>query len=246
MKNPHKKIIIVDEEDKAGYILSKNLSGKGFKVDYFDNGEKARDKIESGTYNMLITGIKGKKYGGLKLLKHIKEKELSTDVVIYTAYGDVESYIKASRLGAIEYINKPVTADFFESLINKLSGIGQPLHITRIETSDRRRHDRFIVSEPAHILRREKNEVKKIEASIQNISLSGVLLSSCYEFSENQEIEINLILSGTSVSASSVIKRIISPDTSNHEQNSVNLAGLEFLNIDTSGYDHFRRYMDSI
>ena len=246
MKNFQKKIIIVDEEDKAGYILFKNLVSKGFNVDYLDNGEKAKNKLKSGIYDMLIAGIKGKKYGGINLLKFINEKDLSTDVIIYTAYGDVESYIKASRLGAIEYINKPVTADFFESLINKLSGIGQPLHVTNIETSDRRRHNRYMISEPAHILKRQNKKIEKIEATVRNISLSGILLSSCYEFSENQKIEINLILSGVPIYASSLTKRIIDSEGLEEEEKKYNFAGLELLEIPESDYNHFKTYIDSI
>lgn len=246
MENAHKKIIIVDEEDKSGYILSKNLARKGFNVDYLNNGEKAKNKLKTGIYDILIASIKSKKCSGLNLLKFINEKDISTDVIIYTAYGDIESYIKASRLGAIEYINKPATADFFESLINKLSGIGQPQHSTSIETSDRRRHNRYTISEPANVLKRKnKEEVEKFEAIVQNISLSGILLSSRYEFSENQEIEVNLILSGVSVSADSITRRIFT-DEDNDEEKKHNFAGLEFLNIPESDYNHFKTYIDSI
>ncbi|RMF92132.1 MAG: response regulator [Candidatus Schekmanbacteria bacterium] len=235
----------MDEEDKAGYILSQNLSKRGYSIEYFDNGEKAKNKLKSSIYDILITGLKGKKYSGLKLLKYIREKNLNTDVIIYTAYGDVESYIKASRLGAIEYINKPVTADFFESLIKKLSGTEHLHQITRIETSDRRRHNRYPIKAPAHIIKREKEKIKKIEATIQNISLSGVLLSACYEFSENQEIELNLMLSGMSIYAESIIRRIIQIENNNEEMKR-RYAGLEFKKIPEKDYHNFKKYLESI
>ena len=115
-----KKILIVDDEENARIGLSKLLSQEGYEVSAVANGHQALDRMGQEQFSLVITDINMPEMDGLVFLRELNREYPSTDVIMITAYGGVESYLEAMNLGAFEYLNKPVKLDELKSVMKKI------------------------------------------------------------------------------------------------------------------------------
>ncbi|BCR05551.1 two-component system response regulator [Desulfuromonas versatilis] len=114
------KILIVDDEENARIGLSKLLSQEGYQVDSVGNGYEALEFLRQQKVNLVISDINMPGMNGLAFLRELNRNYPSTNVIMITAYGGVESYLEAMNLGAFEYIHKPVKLDELKSVMKKI------------------------------------------------------------------------------------------------------------------------------
>lgn len=76
-------------------------------VSIADNGEKAMEMIAKESFSIVLADIRMPRMNGVELLKHIKEMDHSTLVIMMTAYGSIEDAVESLKLGAYDYITKP-------------------------------------------------------------------------------------------------------------------------------------------
>ena len=107
-----KKILIIDDENLVRSVINIALTNNGYKVYEADNGKTGIQMFIDIDPDIVITGI--------EVTKNIKENKVDADVVIMTGYGTEELIIEALRVGASNYINKPVD---FKELFNILDSI---------------------------------------------------------------------------------------------------------------------------
>lgn len=115
-----KRILIVDDEENTRIGLSKLLAQEGFEVESAANGNEALDYLGQRKVNLVISDINMPDMNGLVFLRELSRKFPSTNVIMITAYGGVESYLEAMNLGAYEYLHKPVRLDELRSVITKI------------------------------------------------------------------------------------------------------------------------------
>jgi DNA-binding NtrC family response regulator len=114
------KILVVDDEEGARDLFNTILTDEGYEVALANGGEEALDLFKSHPFNLVITDIKMPVMDGLQLLQEIRKMGSKTDVIMVTAYGEVESYLKAMSLGAAEYINKPIRIRELKQIVHKV------------------------------------------------------------------------------------------------------------------------------
>lgn len=124
MSGRAKHILIVDDEENTRFGLSKLLSQEGFEVNSAASVPEALDYLRRTKVNLVISDINMPDIGGLAFLKELSRNYPSTNVIMITAYGGVESYLEAMNLGAFEYLHKPVRLDELRSVIHKIFGKG--------------------------------------------------------------------------------------------------------------------------
>ncbi|MFA6977955.1 MAG: sigma-54 dependent transcriptional regulator [Ignavibacteriaceae bacterium] len=105
------KILVVDDEKDINDSLSFILEKEGYLVEQAENGKVAYDKILSSYYDLVITDIEMPMMKGTELLEKISAVTPQTMVIMITAYGSLETTIKALRNGAQDYILKPIEFD---------------------------------------------------------------------------------------------------------------------------------------
>jgi len=110
----------VDDEENARTALSKILTHDGYAVSSAANGVEALNFLRSKDVELIITDLNMPEMNGLKFLRELNRSHPSSNVIMITAYGEVESYLEAMTLGAFEYINKPVKYDDLKKVINKI------------------------------------------------------------------------------------------------------------------------------
>ncbi|MGQ9662039.1 MAG: sigma-54-dependent transcriptional regulator [Kiritimatiellia bacterium] len=105
------RILVVDDEPSVLSVLSTLLRGEGYDVVPALGGEKARDLLDTQTFDLMISDIRMSPVNGMDLLRLVNKEQKSMAVIMLTAYGSVETAIEAMRLGAFDYITKPFKVD---------------------------------------------------------------------------------------------------------------------------------------
>lgn len=114
MLQQQQRILLVDDEDGVRFTLGTLLKKEGYLVDTAANLTAARDFLQSTRYDLAFIDIMLGTENGINLLREIKSSVQTTQVVMFTGSPQVESATEAVRLGAFDYITKPVR---FETLI---------------------------------------------------------------------------------------------------------------------------------
>ena len=120
MEYVHKRILVVDDEENARVALSKILVHDGYDVASARNGLEALNYLRSKDVELIITDLNMPEMNGLMFLRELNRIHPASNVIMITAYGEVESYLEAMTLGAFEYVNKPVKYDDLKKIINKI------------------------------------------------------------------------------------------------------------------------------
>ncbi|HBA55593.1 MAG TPA: hypothetical protein DCZ04_14365 [Syntrophorhabdus aromaticivorans] len=123
------RILIVDDEPSALELLEVYLSEKGYEVSCAMSGSECTRKVASFKPDILILDIRLPDADGLDILKRLKEGKSTAHVIIITAFHDMTTTIKAMKLGAFEYIPKPIDVDELEA------AIGRALELSKTKSS---------------------------------------------------------------------------------------------------------------
>ena len=102
------KVLVVDDDPVVRKSFDRVLSGKGYAVITAENGEEAIRKLNEEKYDVVYTDIRMPGMSGLEVAEEIKAKRPWTPVVIITGYPTVASAKEAVRLGAYDYLAKPI------------------------------------------------------------------------------------------------------------------------------------------
>ncbi|MBN2288112.1 MAG: sigma-54-dependent Fis family transcriptional regulator [Candidatus Glassbacteria bacterium] len=105
------RFLVVDDEATQREILHDILSDEGYGVDLAESGEAAIRKLGGERYTGVITDLKMPGADGIEVLKAALEADENTVVVLMTAYGTVDTAVQAMKLGATDYLNKPLRKD---------------------------------------------------------------------------------------------------------------------------------------
>jgi DNA-binding NtrC family response regulator len=101
------KVLVVDDEPTLRRSLSRLLQSRGCSVLTADDGEQAIGLLEREHIDVALVDLMMPKVGGLELLEHVRAKHDGVEVVMMTAFGDVETAVKAVRAGAYHFLTKP-------------------------------------------------------------------------------------------------------------------------------------------
>lgn len=105
------KILIAEDDDLNRDNLQELLSAGGYEAKGVKNGKEAMEVMVEEKFDLIITDLKMPQVDGLELLKFAKEMNPDNVVIIVTGYGTVNSAVDAMKLGAFDYIIKPLKDD---------------------------------------------------------------------------------------------------------------------------------------
>ena len=114
-----KKLLIVDDEKDVCNFAKSFFQGKNLNVFCALSGEDAIPIIEKERPNIVILDIKMKGISGIDVLKKIKEIDPKIDVIMVTALDDINLMEEAKKLGASDYITKPLVLEELEKRISE-------------------------------------------------------------------------------------------------------------------------------
>ena len=101
------RILVVDDEEIVLKSCQRILAGRDYEVDVESDGLQALERINQDYYEVLVLDIKMPRIDGLEILQRVKEGHPDIDVIMITGLHDIESAVKAMKLGAFDYLPKP-------------------------------------------------------------------------------------------------------------------------------------------
>ena len=151
------KVLVVDDEAGVRASLAGILGDEGYAVDVVDSGEGALKALESRRYDLVLLDVWLPGADGLDVLGRIRESDTELPVVVISGHGTIETAVKAVRLGAQDFVEKPL------SLEKTLLAVRNALRRRRLETEVRslkqQLDERYVMVGESPPLRRLRAEI---------------------------------------------------------------------------------------
>jgi len=168
------KILIVEDDALMQDFLKETLSRLELAVDAASTGEEALQKIQSADYDVILSDLRMPALSGIEVLKAAISHQPESKVVMMTAYGTVESAVEAMKLGAFDYVTKPISADEVEIVIKraleykKLQWENQQL---RTEIAGRYRFDNIVGK--SSLMQKVFQQIEVVAESNSTVLITG-------------------------------------------------------------------------
>ncbi|HFE62833.1 hypothetical protein B1H10_00710 [candidate division KSB1 bacterium 4484_188] len=170
-------ILIIDDEDNIREGMITLLESKGYYVKGASNGKSALELLDDQIFELIITDFKMQQMDGMRVLQTISKQFPSIKVIMVTGYGSIEHAVEAMRLGALNYITKPVNPqkllkiieDTFAANHNEVNEEKSKKVLKRL----RHFHNMVGLSKPMQEIFRKIREVAPTDVSVLILGESG-------------------------------------------------------------------------
>ena len=119
--DPRARILAVDDEPVVLDALRRVLAIDGFSIDTVESGSEALGLVQRRDYDFVFTDLKMPGMSGVEVVKAVRQLRPDIDVAVITGYATVESAVETMQHGALDYVQKPFTADELSAFARRLS-----------------------------------------------------------------------------------------------------------------------------
>src|SRR6266404_1397993 len=133
------KVLIVEDEDNERNGLAELVSAWGYRTETAADGVEALEKVVSWSPGIVVTDLKMPRMDGMELLEHVAAHPQPMAVVVLTAQGSIDAAVNAMKLGAYDFISKPVDPTRLRAILQNASrqrGTEVELEATRRKLRD--------------------------------------------------------------------------------------------------------------
>jgi DNA-binding NtrC family response regulator len=113
-------ILVVDDDISTRRLLFNLLGYQGYDVELVSSGEAALEELKTKAFNLIILDMKLPIMDGFQVLEQMRAMEVNAKVLFITGHGSIDSAIKAIRLGASDYLEKPFNLVELKSVVSQL------------------------------------------------------------------------------------------------------------------------------
>ena len=113
-------ILLIDDEEAQLNSLKSFLSRRNYEVFTATNGKHGFEIVQKQLIDLVLTDYRMPDWNGLVVLRKIKEFNPQIDVVVITAFGNIEDAVEIMKAGAYDYLSKPIDLDELENLIQRV------------------------------------------------------------------------------------------------------------------------------
>jgi two-component system response regulator RegA len=103
--------LLVDDDSSFTYVLSRALKRLGHQATCATNGQEAHKAFAQAKFDRVVLDLKLEQESGLSILKQLSGMQPSCDILILTGYSSISTAVEAIKLGAINYLCKPASAN---------------------------------------------------------------------------------------------------------------------------------------
>jgi DNA-binding NtrC family response regulator len=133
------KVLIVEDEENERTGLAELVSSWGYRAETACDGVEGAEKVSDWGPAIVVTDLKMPRMGGMELLEKIANDSPTVAVIVVTAQGTIDSAVQAMRMGAYDYITKPIDTDRLRTILQNASallGTRAELEVTRRKLRD--------------------------------------------------------------------------------------------------------------
>ncbi len=117
-------ILVVEDRASLRRMLERALVEEGYKVVTAADGDEGIERLRDTAFDLVLTDLKLPGRSGMEVLAASRELDLPPPVVMLTGFGTVDTAVQAMKLGAVEFLEKPVEIDDLYDLVASLMGVG--------------------------------------------------------------------------------------------------------------------------
>jgi two-component system, NtrC family, response regulator AtoC len=171
----HVNVLVVDDEVQIREMLKRGLAQMGgYSVDVAPNGLEAVKKLESDLFDVVLTDVKMPEMDGVELLKTIKTTRPDVMVIMMTAFGSIQTAVEAMKIGANDFITKPVD---FNDLLVHLSKVQKESELLRenrqLRMEVRKRFEFSNIVGKSQKMQEVFSLIEKVAASNSTVTIYG-------------------------------------------------------------------------
>jgi DNA-binding NtrC family response regulator len=133
------KVLIVEDEENERTGLAELVSSWGYRAETARDGAEGLEKVSHWCPSIVVTDLKMPRMGGLELLERVASDAQTMAVIVVTAQGTIDSAVQAMRMGAYDYITKPIDTNRLRTILQNASallGTRVELEVTRRKLRD--------------------------------------------------------------------------------------------------------------
>ena len=113
------KVLLVDDEEEFVDTLAERMRSRGMEVATSNSGGDALDLVDRDAYDVVVLDLQMPGMDGIEVLERIKQRRPDIQVVLLTGHATVEKGVEAMKLGALEFLEKPVDLSTLSEIIHK-------------------------------------------------------------------------------------------------------------------------------
>ena len=165
-------ILIVEDEDAIRRVLKKVLSEENpkYKLDEAPDGEKAISLIKTQHYDLVLCDIKMPKKDGIEVLEFVSSYDSSIPVIMISGHGDLKTAVKAMRMGAYDYIEKPPDLN---NLLNSVRSALVKTKTKKIPKKTKKTNSKYEIIGESKQIKSVKSLIEKIAPTNAKVLILG-------------------------------------------------------------------------
>ncbi|MCM0604566.1 MAG: sigma-54-dependent Fis family transcriptional regulator [Xanthomonadaceae bacterium] len=166
-----KNVLIVDDESSIRQTLTAALQDEGYQVQSAQNGAEALAITEKSGPDLVLLDIWMPGVDGIEVLKRIKELRTDTVVIMMSGHGTIETAVRATKLGAFDFIEKPLS---LERLLVLLQNARSTQDLARENTALRRQlqKERTLIGDSS-VMQQARDIIKRVAPTTGSVLITG-------------------------------------------------------------------------
>lgn len=168
------RVLIVDDERNLREIYLAELDSAVFSVATLDRGDVVLDRLQQSEFDVVVLDLNLPGLGGMEVLTRMRAAEIPAEVIILTGHATVDTAVDALKLGAYDYLRKPVGLDELETFIRKAAEsrrLKRELVALRTQVHRQNQNHRIVAASP--IMRTLLATVRKIAPTDFPVLITG-------------------------------------------------------------------------
>ena len=115
-----KRLLIVEDKESLAQMLKETVEAEGLEAEVISSGADAMRRLAEGRrYMAILTDLRLPGADGIQVLRQARESDPDCPVIVMTAFGTIENAVEAMKLGAYDFVQKPVDVDYLILLLNR-------------------------------------------------------------------------------------------------------------------------------
>jgi DNA-binding NtrC family response regulator len=164
------RILVVDDDSLSREFLTEAAESLGLIVDAVDSGQAALERLGAKDYDLVLTDLRMPGMDGIELIQSMNVRHNEVPAVVITAHGTIEATVQAMRLGARDFMVKPVSPDSIRLVVERVS------HTSRLEAENKYLRKQVTGGEAPKVIARSREMLETLSSAQRIAGSDGTVL----------------------------------------------------------------------